>query len=198
MDSNSGGQAAELLRSFRDRIVRLEEEKKAISDDIKEVYKEAAGTGFDRKALRAIVKESMESDADREARLEVEAVTDLYLAALGMLGGTPLGAAARKRMSGGEPEATHDRPDNMAPDIDEDGAMSPDAVEDARERGRQGARDRRKITDNPYTADDPRRAAWDEGWCQESGSDGMDIPDAWKRRKPKKRRPFGDNGEAPE
>jgi hypothetical protein len=38
---------------------------------------------------------------------------------------------------------------------------------------------------NPYVAGDPRRAYWDEGWCEEVGSDGMDVPDAW-RRKPNK------------
>ena len=56
-----------------------------------------------------------------------------------------------------------------------------------RERRKQAARDGRTVLMNPYTADDPRRAYWDEGWCFESGSDGMDIPPAWRRTpRPKK------------
>ena len=75
------GFAKEHLRSFIERIERLEEEKKALSDDIKEVYSEAKGTGFDTKIMRQVVKLRKMESADRQ---EQEAVLDLYLSALGM------------------------------------------------------------------------------------------------------------------
>ena len=76
-ESVNGGQ----LRAFIERIERLEEEKKCISDDIKDVYAEAKGNGFDSKILKAIVKIRRQ---DRDKRIEEETILDLYLAALGM------------------------------------------------------------------------------------------------------------------
>jgi uncharacterized protein (UPF0335 family) len=73
--------AAGQLRAFIERIERLEEEKKTISDDIKEVFAEAKGTGFDTKAMRTIIRLRKKDQAERQ---EEEAVLDLYLAALGM------------------------------------------------------------------------------------------------------------------
>ncbi len=69
------------LRSFIERVEKLEEEKKALSDDIKDVYAEAKGNGFDVKILRKIV--SMRRQ-DRDKRREEQEILDLYLAALGM------------------------------------------------------------------------------------------------------------------
>jgi len=69
------------LRSFIERVERLEEEKKALADDIKDVYAEAKGTGFDTKIMRRIVKIRKQ---DRDKRLEEEAILDVYLNALGM------------------------------------------------------------------------------------------------------------------
>ncbi|THD42262.1 MAG: DUF2312 domain-containing protein [Bradyrhizobium sp.] len=69
------------LRAFVERIERLEEEKKALSDDIKDVYAEAKGTGFDSKIIRKIVSIRRQ---DRDKRREEEEILDLYLAALGM------------------------------------------------------------------------------------------------------------------
>lgn len=70
------------LRAFIERIEKLEEEKKAIAEDIKEVYSEAKGTGFDARIIRKIV--SMRK-MDREKRREEEEILDLYLSALGMI-----------------------------------------------------------------------------------------------------------------
>jgi uncharacterized protein (UPF0335 family) len=70
------------LRAFIERIEKLEEEKKAIADDIKDVYAEAKGTGFDSKILRKIVSIRKQ---DRDQRREEEEILDLYLAALGMI-----------------------------------------------------------------------------------------------------------------
>jgi uncharacterized protein (UPF0335 family) len=69
------------LKAFIERIERLEEEKKALADDIKDVYGEAKANGFDVKIIRKIVSIRKQ---DREKRIEEETILDLYLAALGM------------------------------------------------------------------------------------------------------------------
>jgi uncharacterized protein (UPF0335 family) len=74
--------ARDQLKSIIERIERLEEEKRATQDDIKDVYAEAKGNGFDVKALRQIVR-LRKQDADE--RREAEAILDTYLQALGML-----------------------------------------------------------------------------------------------------------------
>jgi len=73
--------AAGQLRAFIERIERLEEEKQTIADDIKDVFAEAKGTGFDTKALRTIIRMRKKDAAERQ---EEEAILDLYKAALGM------------------------------------------------------------------------------------------------------------------
>lgn len=75
------GFAKEHLQSFIERIERLEAEKKALADDIREVYSEAKGTGFDTKVMRQVVRLRKLESADRQ---EQEAVEDLYRNALGM------------------------------------------------------------------------------------------------------------------
>lgn len=75
------GVAAEELKQFIERIERLEEEKKAIADDVKEVYLEAKGRGFDVKAIRSIVRLRAKEPHERE---EEEAILELYKNALGM------------------------------------------------------------------------------------------------------------------
>jgi uncharacterized protein (UPF0335 family) len=84
-DPGPGGFAAGQLKSFVERIERLEEEKKTISDDIKDVYAEAKANGFDVKILRQVIR-LRKQDADE--RSEQETLLDLYLAALGMLPGS--------------------------------------------------------------------------------------------------------------
>lgn len=77
------GFAAEQLRSFVERIERLEEEKASLTADVREVYSEAKGQGFDTKILRQVIALRKLDTADRQ---ESEAVLDLYLTALGMRG----------------------------------------------------------------------------------------------------------------
>lgn len=73
--------AADELRLLIERIERLEEDKKAVSDDIREVYSEAKNRGYDAKIMRQLIKlRAMES----HERQEWEAVLDTYIAALGM------------------------------------------------------------------------------------------------------------------
>ncbi len=74
--------AADQLKSIIERIERLEEEKRAIGDDIKDVYTEAKGNGFDAKALREIVRMRRQDPNERQ---EAETVLETYMAALGML-----------------------------------------------------------------------------------------------------------------
>lgn len=73
--------AVDQLRSFIERIERLEEEKKTISDDIKEVYTELKGNGFDAKAVKEIIRLRKKEDVERQ---EEEGVIQLYKDALGM------------------------------------------------------------------------------------------------------------------
>lgn len=73
--------AQDQLRSFVERIERLEEEKKTIGDDIKDVYAEAKGNGFDTKVLRRVISLRKQ---DQNERQEQESILDLYLQALGM------------------------------------------------------------------------------------------------------------------
>ncbi len=85
--------ASDRLRSFIERVERLEEEKASLITDIREVYAEAKGDGFDVKTMRAIVRLRKLDSSDRD---EQEALLDLYKGALGMLAGTPLGEAATR------------------------------------------------------------------------------------------------------
>lgn len=79
---SQGGVAAGELRQFIERVERLEEEKAALQDDIKDVMAELKGRGYDVKAVRAILK-LRKSDPDE--RQEAEAILELYMNALGMV-----------------------------------------------------------------------------------------------------------------
>ena len=74
--------AKDHLKAFVERIERLEEEKKAISDDVRDVYAEAKGNGYDVKALRAVVRLRKQ---DKDERVEYEALLETYMHALGMI-----------------------------------------------------------------------------------------------------------------
>lgn len=93
-DIGHNGVNAALLRAFIERIEKLEEEKKALSEDIKEVYAEAKGTGFDVKIVRKIVALRK---LDPDKRREEQEILDLYMSSLGMLADTPLGQSAVER-----------------------------------------------------------------------------------------------------
>ena len=74
--------AKDQLKAIVERVERLEEEKKTISDDIRDVYAEAKGNGFDVKALRTIVRLRKQ---DANERAEQETILETYMLALGML-----------------------------------------------------------------------------------------------------------------
>jgi uncharacterized protein (UPF0335 family) len=191
---------AERLRSFIERIERLQKEKEAIAADIREVKAEAKGDGFDVGTINAIIKLRKMT---AEERAEQEALLDTYMAALGMLADTPLGEAARKRLSRqgnpdggagteGHPAAVQDSDDDGTDIEDQPAAgsvahpLAGKTADEARAAGRDAALAGTPVTKNPFPAGDPNRAAWDEAWCQAVGSDGMDIPEAWKRTERKK------------
>jgi uncharacterized protein (UPF0335 family) len=89
-----GNNSARDLASIIDRIEAMEADKRGIAEDIKDVYTEAKGRGYDTAALKEIVKRRREDAQKRETR---EAIVDTYLAALGQLADTPLGQAALAR-----------------------------------------------------------------------------------------------------
>jgi uncharacterized protein (UPF0335 family) len=80
-DTKTGGIAADRLRSLVERIERLEEERKALGNDIKDIYAEAKSAGFDVKVLRQLIRVRKQEAADVE---EQETLLDLYRRALGM------------------------------------------------------------------------------------------------------------------
>lgn len=82
--SDAHGVARDQLRAFVERIERLEEEKKTIADDIKDVYGEAKGMGFDTKILKKVIRLRA---MDERKRQEEDAILDTYLHALGMISG---------------------------------------------------------------------------------------------------------------
>ena len=85
--------SAKQLQSYIERIERLEEEKRALQGDIREIYAEAKANGFDPKIMRKVVAERRRNVADVE---EEQALIDTYKVSLGMLRDTPLGDAAMR------------------------------------------------------------------------------------------------------
>ena len=80
-DTKAGGIAADRLRSIIERVERLEEERKALASDIKDVYSEAKSAGFDVKVIRQIIRIRRQEPAEVE---EQESLLDIYRRALGM------------------------------------------------------------------------------------------------------------------
>lgn len=105
--SNNGGVSGEHLRSFVERIERLNEEKAAISEDLKEVYAEVKSVGFDVKILRKAIKRRAMSESDRQ---EMDALLDVYEHAINF-DSTPLGKAAD------DYEAANDSVDKTVDDL---------------------------------------------------------------------------------
>lgn len=185
--------AADQLRLFIERAERVMSEIKDLQADLKDVFAEAKGSGFDTKTMKAIIKLR---GMDVQTRREQEALLDTYKAALGMLDGTPLGHWALERLKpkkpAPKPEDGNGHDDGPADVVDEpaEPALPPPpelTIDDARQMGSAAARGGRPVTSNPFPAYDERRATWDEAWCAALGSDGMDIPDALKPTpKPKK------------
>lgn len=89
--------AGDRLKSFIERIERLTEEKKSLQEDIKEIFAEAKGQGFDTKIMRKVIARRARDKDDID---EEESLIEVYERALGQLKGTPLGEAAMERARG--------------------------------------------------------------------------------------------------
>jgi len=220
--------AGKQLRAFVERIEYVNEEIAKTVAARGDIFREARSLGFCPKAMKAIIKlRAMDKDArdEHEALVDIykSALGMLEGTPLGEAARARLAAqpppkenTQEKPASGAKgypvhgapkpeskPETGPDRIDpetgEILPPEDADPKETKETLEDARENGRVSARAGKTVINNPYPAGDAKRAAWDEGWCEEQGSDGMGIPAAWQRRKPKPHegpRPDGANGEA--
>jgi len=99
-DSIIGNNTAQ-LKSIVDRAINLEDQKKEIGNDLKDLWQEAKSSGFDVAALKEIVKINREDGPKKEKRASKEAMLEVYLQALGQLSDTPLGQAAIAGISKG-------------------------------------------------------------------------------------------------
>lgn len=188
-----------MATSPRERLVRhvqhlesLEQAKQEAADKLRDAFSEAKRQGFDPATLKVVLKLRKMTPEERKQQ---RAMVAIYLAALGMLEGDPLTDEARRRLD----ERQTQPPSGPAPAPDPDAKgdeAKPTAApppppqpslplkdpEDARKEGREAAAAGKRIYDNPYPAGDPCRAAWDEGWCAQRKSHGMDPPAAYQRR----------------
>lgn len=110
-----GSNAREQLAGFLERIEILEEEKAQVAEKIKSEYAEAAGSGFEKKAIKQILKDRK---ADLDQTIEMRAKIDAYRKALGSLTNTPLGDWARSWMANEARMRRRDKPETD-PQLDE-------------------------------------------------------------------------------
>lgn len=175
--------ARDILLDGIKAIERYAAEKAEITAIIRTRMDNLKAAGFDPAVVKAILKRRQMSPEQRES---FDALLQTYEAALGGLGTTPLGEAARKRLDGGRAQPDGAEAGRFIDDAPAPEDITPEKVAEAREAGRTAQADGKRVIDNPYVFGDPRRAAWDEGWCIAAGSDGMDIPEAWRATKPEK------------
>ncbi len=204
--------------SSRERLVQhvqnlecLVAAKQRAAETLKEAFDAAQVQGFDTKTLKVVLKLRTMTPAQRRERRALESI---YMAALGMLDGEGLPDEARRRLDGQPPTPDPATPADpaaatAAPDHAIDAVGAPPAspapeqpvlpiktADEARQEGMDAATAGKRVYDNPYPAGDPCRAAWDEGWCAQSGSHGMEPPAAYARRTappPKKDDPKSDD-----
>jgi uncharacterized protein (UPF0335 family) len=185
--SLNNSRAADELKSFRDRLANIIRAKRALAEDEAALKTEISSRGLNAKVIATLAKQYLETSSEKEKRRDYEAQFELYAATLGM-SDEPLSDRARARMLPPEPpHADDDVP--LAPPQTPLGPTAED-IEAAGAEGREAFAAGIKVTANPYPAGDPRRTAWDNGWCLAAGSDGMDIPAHLRRpEKPKKPKP---------
>jgi len=175
-------------------LERLEELKAQAAQDLKDGLAHAAAAGYDITTLKVVLRLRKMTPGQRRERRALEAI---YLAALGMLEGEALPDAARRRLdeqAPADPPAPPPSPDDVAGTEQPAQPEAPAAPEpqqpplivkdpaEAKQEGADAAAAGKRIYDNPYPAGDPCRAAWDEGWCAQQKSHGMETPAAYQRR----------------
>jgi len=181
------------------QLEMIQERQRLAAGDFKTMLEAAQLEGYDGTTLKVVLKLRKLTPAQRAERRALEAI---YMAAIGLLDGEALPDEARRRLSGEEPtNPTQPRlPDPQPPTAPATDGVGPPPREpqptlplktplEARQEGAEAADAGKRIYDNPYAAGDPCRAAWDEGWCGQKNSHGMDVPKAYQRRlepKPKK------------
>lgn len=192
----------ELLVKDVTELERLSLAKEEATNDLKDAFERAGFHGFDTATLKVVLKLRKMSPEQRKERRALEVI---YLAALGMLEGDPLTDEARRRLDESEAKPPAPRPEQgeTAPTEEKTEpkpAQAPLVLKDheeARQEGREAGDAGKRIYDNPYPANDPCRAAWDEGWCERKKSNGMDTPAAFQRRtKPPEKKKDDDKGGA--
>lgn len=183
-------------QNVRERLVyhvheleRMEEARQAAAERFRDALANAKAGGFDAGTLKAVLRLRKLTPSQRLERRALEAI---YLAALGMLEGDPLPDEARRRLDEQDrPPAPESQGPATGPDVpDQAPTPPPEPVpqlplktpDEARQDGRDAAGAGKRIYDNPFAAGDPCRAAWDEGWCEQRQSHGMETPAAYQRR----------------
>lgn len=185
----------ERLVAYVTELERLEKLKREASDLLRDAFHDAGEAGYDTKTLKVVLKLRQMTPEQRRERRALEAI---YMAALGMLEGEPLTDEARRRLDPApEPPPAPAPPappdaDAPAPDPGAEPPVVPPpppqpslplkTPDEARQEGADAAASGKRVYDNPYPAGDPCRAAWDEGWCSQSKSHGMETPEAYRRR----------------
>ena len=182
--------AAEQLRDLIERVERLKEERKAIGEDITDIFKGAKAQGWDPGAMKTVIKLRAMTPEDRRDSLSM---VEVYMQALGMsdVGLSEMAAkfladrqsaAAGAAPASGVDQGEHEFEAPTAAGVEEAEPAMPSidssalSLEDATRLGAKAAKDGRPVTANPFPPRDARRAAWDTAWCGAAGSDGMDIP----------------------
>lgn len=180
--------------SPRERLVhhvqeleRLEDLKARAAEIFSDALQAAKAAGFDGATIKAVLKLRKMTPSQRSERRALEAI---YMAALGMLEGDALPEEARRRLDGenapsraSEPPPDSDpAPDASAPAAPEQQPLIVKDPAEARQEGADASAAGKRIYDNPYRAGDPCRASWDEGWCSQQKSHGMETPTAYQRR----------------
>lgn len=177
------------------KIERLEAAKQAAGDALRDAFTDAKGSGYDPSTLKAVLRLRKLTPEEREERRALEAI---YLAALGMLEGDSLPDDARRRLdeqdsatpTPGRSSGPQAKGENLteAPAPPPQMRMNLKDPQEAHQEGRDASAEGKRIYDNPFPAGDPCRGAWDEGWCAQQKSHGMDTPAAYRRRsKPDKK-----------
>jgi uncharacterized protein (UPF0335 family) len=177
-------------------LERLEDVKTRAAADLKERFQVAKADGYDVATLKVVLKLRKMTAEQRRERRALEAI---YLAAIGMLEGDPLTDEARRRLDGEPSPPAPDPEEPELPHLDPPSSSSETSVmvdptspqlplrtpAEARAEGEAAAAAGKRVYDNPYPAGDLCRAAWDEGWCAQQKSHGMETPAAYQRRSPK-------------
>lgn len=196
MSKRSQMNARERLVFHVQELERAERLKHEATECVNDAIRAAKQAGYDPTTLKVVLKLRKMTAEQRRERRALEAI---YLAALGMLDGDALPEEARRRLDPDpEPKSPPDTPpqSERAPDAaaaqaskkkssekqKPQQALVLKTPEEARQEGEDASAAGKRIYDNPYPAGDPCRAAWDEGWCAQRKSHGMDTPAAYQRR----------------